>query len=155
MLTCPKIVSVMMQRVADSRVWVAVSFSLCQKVYVPGERYLAYSDDFHCAVTPLDEEAARAFREDHAEMAAEAAEEDQEFVCGWGGWVMEGTHQGFRLRKMPDRGIIVSRLEGCLGADGDVEGLIWAGVLGVVLLLGGEGSEVETPGWKTTRYSID
>ncbi len=39
--------------------------------------------------------------------------------------------------------------------DGDVEGIIWAATLGVVLLLGGEASQVETPGWRTTKCSID
>jgi hypothetical protein len=155
MQNCKKAVSVTIQRVADSRVWVVVSFSLCQKEYVPGEYYLAYSDDFRCAITPLDEEAGRAFEEQAAEDAAEALAEGEEYLCGWGGYIAQGTRQGFRLRKATDRGVIVSRLEGCLGLDGDVEGIIWAATLGVVLLLGGDGSQVETPGWKTTKYSID
>jgi hypothetical protein len=150
-----KVVSVAVQRVADSRVWVAVSLSLRQEEYEPGEYYIDYSDDFRCNIRPLNDEAAKAFEEQTAEDAAEATAAGEEYVCSWGGYIAQGTRHGFRLQKAPDRRVIVSSLEGCLGLDGDVEGIIWAGTLGVVLLLGGDGSQVETPGWRMMKCSID
>jgi len=150
-----KIVSVTVQRVGDSRVWVALSLSLRQEEYVPGEYYIDYSEDFRCNITPLNDEAARAFEEQAAEDAAEARVEGKEYVCSWGGCIVQGAHHGFRLQQTPDRRVVVSRLEGCLGVNGDVEGIIWAATLGVVLLLGGDGSQVETPGWKATECVIN
>src|SRR5207237_758989 len=84
-------------------------------------------------------------------VSAKAAAEGAEYRCTWGSAVMEGAHHGFRLQKTPDRGVVISRLEGCLGMDGDVAGIIWAAMMGVVLLLGGDGSQVEMPGWRTTK----
>jgi len=150
-----KVVSVTVQRVGDSRVWVGISLSLRPTEYVPGEYYVDYSDDFRCNITALNDEAAKAFEEQATEDAAEAAAEGAEYVCSWGGYITQGTRHGFRLQQTPDRGVLVSRLEGCLGLDGDVEGIIWAAALGVVLLLGGDGSRVETPGWRTTQCRID
>jgi len=150
-----KVVSVAVQRVGDYRVWVGISLSLRTMQYDPVEYYVDYSDDFRCNITPLNDEAAKAFEEEVAEDAAEAAAEGAEYVCSWGGYIAQGTRQGFRLQQTPDRAVVVSRLEGCLGLDGDVEGIIWAAALGVVLLLGGDGSQVETPGWRSTQCRID
>ena len=147
-------VSVAVQRVGSSQVWAAVSLSLRQEEYDPAEYYIDYSEDFRCNISPLNDEAARAFEEQAKEDAAEARAEGKEHVCSWGGYIAQGTRHGFRLQQTPDRRVVVSRLEGCLGANGDVEGIIWAATLGVVLLLGGDGSQVETPGWKATECII-
>lgn len=153
-----KVVSITVQRVCDSRVWVAISLSLRSEEYFPGEYYVDYSDDFCCNIMPLNDEAAKAFEEDETWQKTIAAEEGEEYTCDWGGWtgwVVEGAHKGFMLQQTPDRAVILHKLEGCLGLDGDVEGIIWAAALGVVLLLGGDGSQIETPGWRTTQCRID
>ncbi|GIW80331.1 MAG: hypothetical protein KatS3mg105_2138 [Gemmatales bacterium] len=111
--------------------------------------YVDYSDDFRCNIMPLNDEAAKAFDEDKSvgknhsgggrgRIRPAAAEVGQ-------GVVVEGAHKGFMLQQTPDRGVILHKLEGCLGLDGDVAGIILAATLGVVLLLGGEASQVETP----------
>lgn len=149
-----KVVSITVQRVGDSRVWVTILLSLLQEEYISGQCHVDYSDDFRCNVTALDEEAARAFEEDEAELAAQAAAEGEEYACSWGDYIVQGVRHGFRMQNAPDRRVIVTRLEGCLGVDGDVEGIIWAATLGVSLLLNSD-VQVETPGWRTARYNID
>lgn len=150
-----KTASVTIQRASDDRVWVGLAFSLRLADYREGEHYVAYSDGFRCHITPLDEEAARAFEEDDAELAAEASAAGDPYLCAWGAYVMEGAHHGFRKMGTTDRGVVLHKLEGCLGLDGDVAGIISAATLGVVLLLGGEASQVETSGWRPTKCSID
>lgn len=153
-----RIVSVTMQRSDNTQIWAMVSLSLRPTVYMESEHYIDCCATFRCNIMPLNNEAAKAFEEAEAWDKASATEEGEEYPCGWGGWsgwVMEGVHKGFMLEQTPDRGVCVSRLEGCLGMDGDVEGIIWAAALGVVALLGGDGSRVETPGWRRTQCRID
>jgi hypothetical protein len=149
-----KIVLVTIQSLTDRGVWVTLSFSLCEEEYVAGEHYVHFADGFRCDIVPRDEDAAQAFQEDEAELRAQAAEEGEQFVCSWVGWIVEGVHKGFLLQRKSDRGVVLRRLEGCLGKDGHVVGIIWAATLGVTLLLEGDASVIKTPGWIATECCV-
>ena len=142
-----KTVSVSLQRLEDTRIWVAVAFSF-RLGYHPNSRFIEYASDFHCDMKPLNEDAAREFDEQAIEDATEDASEGEEYVCSWGGYIAQGVNHGFKDLGKPKKGVLVTRLDGCLGLDGDVEGIIFAARLGVLLLLSDGETKIETPGWK-------